>query len=285
MEELRERAVDERLSGSCSMRGGGAELVSDIEAAGRDQPLNERRCGALVVALYRAGRQADALAALRRTANLLRDDLGPDARARASATSSGWCFNHDPYAARSGGCMRSISDRPLRTRSRRRSTRRCRSPGRGRGSPATRLSTTALETARSRRRTRAMVCRSLIAQARITSVSGEDRTDADPALLATLPRGGDDDRPPPTGRSPTRSRGDRPVHAAASGSATMMELVSSDRTARLPPRRATGADRAARCGSGDGRPSRGRASPPTASSNRSTRSPTSSTIPASSSSD
>jgi DNA-binding SARP family transcriptional activator len=60
-------------------------LAPELEAAVAQDPLDERLAGQLVLALYRCGRQADALAAYRRTADLLRDELGiePSAPLRA----------------------------------------------------------------------------------------------------------------------------------------------------------------------------------------------------------
>jgi DNA-binding SARP family transcriptional activator len=51
-------------------------LVPELEAAVAEAPLDERLAGQHMLALYRSGRQADALAAYRRTDELLRDQLG-----------------------------------------------------------------------------------------------------------------------------------------------------------------------------------------------------------------
>ena len=51
-------------------------LVPELEAAVAEAPLDERLAGQHLLALYRSGRQADALAAYRRTGDLLRDQLG-----------------------------------------------------------------------------------------------------------------------------------------------------------------------------------------------------------------
>jgi DNA-binding SARP family transcriptional activator/pimeloyl-ACP methyl ester carboxylesterase len=52
------------------------ELVGELEALVREHPFRERLWGHLIVALYRSGRQADAIAAYQRARELLRDELG-----------------------------------------------------------------------------------------------------------------------------------------------------------------------------------------------------------------
>ena len=56
--------------------GAGGELVGTLEALVEQHPLRERLWAALITALYRAGRQADALAAYTRVRTLLVDELG-----------------------------------------------------------------------------------------------------------------------------------------------------------------------------------------------------------------
>ncbi len=51
-------------------------LVGELESLVREHPFRERLWGHLMVALYRSGRQADALAAYQRARRLLRDELG-----------------------------------------------------------------------------------------------------------------------------------------------------------------------------------------------------------------
>lgn len=58
--------------------GRAAEIVGDLEAAVADAPLRERRWGQLMLALYRAGRQGEALGAFKRAQSVLADELGVD---------------------------------------------------------------------------------------------------------------------------------------------------------------------------------------------------------------
>ena len=69
----REQLLEARLG-----QGESAVLVPEIEALVADDPLREERWRLLVLALYRAHRQADALAALRRARTTLADELGVD---------------------------------------------------------------------------------------------------------------------------------------------------------------------------------------------------------------
>ncbi|HZA18477.1 MAG TPA: BTAD domain-containing putative transcriptional regulator [Pseudonocardiaceae bacterium] len=75
--ELRRTALDERIEADLAL-GRDAELVPELEALLADDPLRERTCGQLMVALYRSGRQADALAAYDAARRTLADELGLD---------------------------------------------------------------------------------------------------------------------------------------------------------------------------------------------------------------
>ncbi|MGY1813671.1 BTAD domain-containing putative transcriptional regulator [Blastococcus sp. SYSU D00820] len=68
----------ERLLGARLELGEAALLVPDLEALVAEEPLREERWRLLALALYRAHRQADALAALRRARDTLADELGVD---------------------------------------------------------------------------------------------------------------------------------------------------------------------------------------------------------------
>jgi DNA-binding SARP family transcriptional activator len=75
LEELRLVAVMERIDVDLGL-GRDAELIAELEALVAANPLQERARGQLMLALYRAGRQADALAVYRQTSDLLRGELG-----------------------------------------------------------------------------------------------------------------------------------------------------------------------------------------------------------------
>ncbi|MGK2948517.1 MAG: BTAD domain-containing putative transcriptional regulator [Acidimicrobiales bacterium] len=75
LSSLHESAVEEHLDGVIAV-GGGPDVLAELEAAVAAHPLRERRTAALMVALYRAGRQADALAAYRQLEDTLREGLG-----------------------------------------------------------------------------------------------------------------------------------------------------------------------------------------------------------------
>lgn len=68
-----EECVQAELAG-----GKAGELVSELTELVRDHPYRETLRGALMLALYRAGRQADALAAYQQVQRLLRDELGTE---------------------------------------------------------------------------------------------------------------------------------------------------------------------------------------------------------------
>ncbi len=77
LEELRMAATEERIAAELAL-GGHAELVPQLETLATRHPLRERLWGHLMMALYRSGRQGDALAAYRRAREMLADELGID---------------------------------------------------------------------------------------------------------------------------------------------------------------------------------------------------------------
>lgn len=75
VEELRLEALEERIDADLEL-GAGAELVGELEALVAEHPLRERLRGQLMLALYRSGRQAEALEAYLDARKALVDDLG-----------------------------------------------------------------------------------------------------------------------------------------------------------------------------------------------------------------
>jgi DNA-binding SARP family transcriptional activator/pimeloyl-ACP methyl ester carboxylesterase len=70
-------AVEARIAADLDA-GQHAELVAELELLVSQHPFRERLWGHLMVALYRCGRQADALAAYQRARQILREELGVD---------------------------------------------------------------------------------------------------------------------------------------------------------------------------------------------------------------
>jgi DNA-binding SARP family transcriptional activator len=75
--ELRLHAVERRAEARLAL-GMAAEAVPDLDAHVAEHPWREDAWGLLAVALYRSGRQGDALAVLRRARRLLIEHLGVD---------------------------------------------------------------------------------------------------------------------------------------------------------------------------------------------------------------
>jgi DNA-binding SARP family transcriptional activator/ABC-type transport system substrate-binding protein len=75
LEELRLTALEERLELELEL-GQNGDLVGELEALVAKHPLRERLRGQLMLALYRSGRQAEALDAYQRTRRTLVDELG-----------------------------------------------------------------------------------------------------------------------------------------------------------------------------------------------------------------
>ena len=75
LEELRVGTLEERIEADLAC-GGAAELVGELEALVGAHPLRERLRGQLMRALYRSGRQAEALQAYQDARHALVDELG-----------------------------------------------------------------------------------------------------------------------------------------------------------------------------------------------------------------
>jgi DNA-binding SARP family transcriptional activator/tetratricopeptide (TPR) repeat protein len=88
LEELRLRCLEGRIEADLES-GRHAEVVAELEAMVAAEPLRERLRALLMLALYRSGRQSDALAAYRAARQTLVDELGiepgPELRALETA--------------------------------------------------------------------------------------------------------------------------------------------------------------------------------------------------------
>ncbi len=94
LEELRSTAVEQRIEAELIL-GRHRRLVPELEQLVRDHPLRERLIGQLIVALYRSGRQADALDRYRAGCARLDRELGlePSPELRSLERS---ILQHDP---------------------------------------------------------------------------------------------------------------------------------------------------------------------------------------------
>jgi predicted ATPase/DNA-binding SARP family transcriptional activator len=97
LETLRVDALEEQFEVRLAL-GEQRELVSELRAALADNPYRERLWGQLMLALYRSGRQADALEAFQEARRVLGEELGlepgPDLRRLQEAI-----LAHDPEIA------------------------------------------------------------------------------------------------------------------------------------------------------------------------------------------
>ena len=75
LDELRLAALEDRIDADLAL-GRHGQLVGELERLVAEHPLRERPRAQLILALYRAGRQADALAVYQRARRTLVDELG-----------------------------------------------------------------------------------------------------------------------------------------------------------------------------------------------------------------
>jgi DNA-binding SARP family transcriptional activator len=97
LEELRLTVVEEQIDAELEL-GRHAEVVPQLERLVVDDPLRERMRAQLMLALYRAGRQADALQAFQEARARLVDELGIDP-SPALQRLERQILNHDPELA------------------------------------------------------------------------------------------------------------------------------------------------------------------------------------------
>jgi len=77
LDELRLGAMEDRIEALLTI-GVHGQVIGELEGLTARHPLRERLWGQLILALYRAGRQAEALAAYERARKILADELGID---------------------------------------------------------------------------------------------------------------------------------------------------------------------------------------------------------------
>ena len=110
LEELRLRALGARLSGQLSL-GEHEVVLPELEAAVAEHPFRERFAELLMLALYRSGRQADALVVFQRTRRCLVEELGvspgPELVRLEAAV-----LRHDAGLLLTGTGVEAVPDRP-----------------------------------------------------------------------------------------------------------------------------------------------------------------------------
>jgi DNA-binding SARP family transcriptional activator len=94
LEEQRLAALEQRIDAELAL-GHHAGLVPELEGLVRERPLRERLRGQLMLALYRCGRQADALEVYRTGRRLLDEELGLEPGAELQRLERA-ILNHDP---------------------------------------------------------------------------------------------------------------------------------------------------------------------------------------------
>ena len=104
LEELRLAAVEERVEADLEA-GRHAELVGELESLVSESPLRERLRGQLMLALYRSGRQAEALQAYLDARRELVDELGIEPGGELQALHSS-ILRQDPRLAPGGAAAK-----------------------------------------------------------------------------------------------------------------------------------------------------------------------------------
>jgi class 3 adenylate cyclase len=94
LEEARLSALEQRIDADLEL-GSAGELVGELEQLVGEQPLRERFRSQLMLALYRAGRQADALSAYQNARRVLMDELGLEPSEELRALQHA-ILEHDP---------------------------------------------------------------------------------------------------------------------------------------------------------------------------------------------
>ena len=109
LEELRLVVVEDRVEAELEA-GRHAELVGELETLAEEHPLRERLRAQLMLALYRAGRQAEALQIYHETRRVLVDELGIDPSPSLQQL-HGSILRQDPGLERGGPAAAPPADR------------------------------------------------------------------------------------------------------------------------------------------------------------------------------
>jgi DNA-binding SARP family transcriptional activator/DNA-binding beta-propeller fold protein YncE len=108
LQELRLSALEERIQAELAL-GRHADIVGELEALVAEHPLRERLQGQLMLALYRSGRQAEALETYRRSRQALVEELGIEPGIELQQLEKA-ILNHDRSLELSGGTARAEPD-------------------------------------------------------------------------------------------------------------------------------------------------------------------------------
>ena len=114
LEEARLAVLEDRIDADLAA-GRHAELVPELEQLIGKNPLRERPYGQLMLALYRAGRQADALDAYQRARKTLNQELGLEPSPQLQDLERK-ILKHDPGLATPARAERQLGRAPLRRR-------------------------------------------------------------------------------------------------------------------------------------------------------------------------
>ncbi len=118
LEELRLAAEMERIDCDLAL-GSHDDVIADLETLVAEHPLRERLRGQLMLALYRAGRQADALRVYQEARRTLVEELGLEPSAALQRLERA-ILNHDPALELPAGIPRPDVVSPTKRRRRRR---------------------------------------------------------------------------------------------------------------------------------------------------------------------
>ena len=125
LRELRLSALEERIEAELSL-GHHVDIVGELDALVAEHPLRERLRGQLMLALYRSGRQAEALETYRRSRQSLVEELGIEPGVELQQLEKA-ILNHDPALQLPAGTARAEPEQAeaigVQTRARRPATR------------------------------------------------------------------------------------------------------------------------------------------------------------------